>query len=245
MKKEAPVKVSQAEVVFKVEEIEPILCGPAMNVKPFEPCVVKIKTKDQGEKTMVVRPLEKDEVPKLMPLLKSLLDKDSDFYDIVGARVLAEVLGWYRNRLKDPYQMVGIVDGELAGFCNGRMVNQDISISLHTLAFKRGMRVGAILYYLKAQYCFETVGQKEFHSTFESYNGWKRWGVGMAQPSYPWPEIQHELGGARVYYIRKDYWDSTVKKYLLDMVKADISKPVPKDLLEKSKNFKVPNTVEE
>ena len=29
----------------------------------------------------------------------------------------------------------------------------------------------------------------------------------MAQPSYPWPEYQHELGGARVYYVTKKYWD--------------------------------------
>jgi hypothetical protein len=30
--------------------------------------------------------------------------------------VHAELAGWYRNRLKDLYTLVGLVDGELGGF---------------------------------------------------------------------------------------------------------------------------------
>ena len=171
-----------------------------------------------------------------------MVDNEKDFYDIVGARVYAEILGWVRNRLKDPYQMVGLIDGELVGFANGRVMNDDVNISLHTMAFKRGYRAGAALYYAKCDYCFETLKQKEFWATYESYNGFKRWGIGMAQPSYPWPEVQHELGGARVYYVRKSYWDSDVKNYIRQMVGAELTRPVPQKLLDANKTIKPPQS---
>lgn len=241
MKKEVPEKVSQNEVVFKVEEIEPLLSGPALDFPHWTPVYITLPS----GKTMVIREMRKDEAPLIIPTLKNLLDVDHDFYDIVGARVLAEVLGWMRNRLKDPYQLVGVVDGKLAAFCNGRSVNKDINISLHTLAFMRGVKAGLVMYYAKAYLCFEVFGQKEFWATYESYNGWKRWGVGMAQPSYPWPDVQHELGGARVYYITREYWQSTVKKYLEDMIGSTFQLPVPEDLLKSAEHFEVPEGLEE
>lgn len=236
MRKDAPEKVSQSELTFPVEELEPLLSGPSSTLAHFEPAMVKLK----NGKTLVLRELRRDEAPKLLEFLKKLLDVDHDFYDIVGVRVYAEVLGWLRNRLKDSYQMIGIIDGKLAGFCNGRYMNDDIHISLHSMAFERGGRVGAAVYYAKTQYAFETLGAKEWWSTFESYNGWMRWGVGMAQPSYPWPDIQHELGGAKVYYITKEYWDSTVKDYMKQVVGGEIVRPVPADLLKASEKVEFP-----
>ncbi|MDO8735357.1 MAG: N-acetyltransferase [Elusimicrobiota bacterium] len=241
MKKAPPEKVSQEQVVFKVEELEPILSPDPMNIPPFEPASIKVKT---GE-TMLIRPLKKEEAPMLLNYLKKIIYVDHDFYDIVGARVYAEILGWVRNRLKDPYQMVGLIDGHLVAFCNGRLMNEDINISLHSMAFRRGLRAGAIMYYAKCDYCFETLKQKEFWATYESYNGWKRWGIGMAQPSYPWPDIQHELGGAKVYYITKKYWDTTVKRYLQDMIQSKLERPVSKELLKKNENIIVPEKLEE
>ncbi|HPQ23242.1 MAG TPA: N-acetyltransferase, partial [Candidatus Paceibacterota bacterium] len=93
-------------------------------------------------------------------------------------------------------------------------------------------------------YAFEILENKEFWATYESYNGWKRWGIGMAQPSYPWPEYQHELGGARVYYVTKEYWDAVVKKYISDMVGAEFE-PVTEELLKKNENIYMPETLEE
>ncbi|MBI5574420.1 MAG: N-acetyltransferase [Elusimicrobia bacterium] len=241
MKKAPPEKVSQEQVVFKVEELEPLLSPDPMNIPPFEPAAIKVKT---GE-TMVIRPMKKEEAPLLLNYLKKIMEVDHDFYDIVGVRVYAEILGWIRNRLKDPYQMVGLIDGHLVGFCNGRLMNEDISISLHTMAYRRGVRAGAILYYAKCEYAFDVLKQKEFWSTFESYNGLKRWGIGMAQPSYPWPDIQHELGGAKVYYITKKYWDTTVKRYLQDMIQSKLERPVSKELLKKNENIIVPEKLEE
>ncbi|MFH1958476.1 MAG: N-acetyltransferase [bacterium] len=234
MRKDPPVKVSQEKITFDVAELEPILCGPAMDLPPFEPAYVELK----GGKKMVIRPLKKEEAPVVLEVVKKMIGKEIDFYDIVGARVYAEILGWLRNRLKDSYQFIGLIEGELAGFANGRVMNDDINISLHTLAFKRGLRAGAILYYAKSEYAFETLKQKEFWATYESYNGLKRWGIGMAQPSYPWPEYQHELGGARVYYIRRDYWASTVKKYVQQIAGAEFKRPVPEELLKANENIK-------
>lgn len=241
MKKAPPEKISQELVTFKAEELEPILSPDPMNIPQFEPAAIKVKT---GQ-TMVIRPLKKDEAPMLLNYLKKIMEVDHDFYDIVGVRVYAEILGWMRNRLKDPYQMVGLIDGHLVGFCNGRLMNEDVSISLHTMAYRRGIRAGAILYYAKAEYVFDVLKQKEFWSTFESYNGLKRWGIGMAQPSYPWPDVQHELGGAKVYYITKKYWDTTVKRYLQDMIQSKLERPVSKELLKKNENMIVPEKLEE
>ena len=178
-----------------------------------------------------------------MAYLKRFLEVDHDFYDIVGARVYSEVLGWYRKRLKDPYTLVGLIDGLWAGFANGRLMNEDINISLHTMALVRGGRIGAAMYYAKAYYGFEILGNKEWWATYESYNGWMRWGLGMAQPSYPWPDVQHELGGARVYYVTKKYWDQTVKNYVHQMVGADLNFDVPDEVIKANEVMRVPEEV--
>lgn len=237
---EIPEKVSQEKITFDVRELEPLLQAPPMDVPPFPPACLDLK---DGKK-MLIRPARLDEAPKLIEVAKKLVDIDHDFYDIVGARVLAEVIGWYRKRLKDPYTMVGLVDGELVGFCNGRLMDEEVNISLHTLAFKRGGRIGAAMYYAKCEYCFEHLGQEEFWATYESYNGWKRWGVGMAQPSYPWPDTQHELGGAKVFYITRKYWETTVRKYIQQMVGTDLVRPVPPEVIEANLEFRVPETIE-
>ncbi|MBI4802928.1 MAG: N-acetyltransferase [Elusimicrobia bacterium] len=241
MKKAPPEKVSQETVTFNVNELEPLLSPPAMKIPPFEPAMVKLKS---GE-TMLIRPLKKEETPLLLDYMKKLMEVDHDFYDIVGARVYAELLGWVRNRLKDPYQMIGLVNGHVVAFCNGRLMNEDINISLHSLAFKRGLRAGAIMYYAKCEYCFETLKQNEFWATYESYNGLKRWGIGMAQPSYPWPDVQHELGGAKVFYVTKKYWDTTVKKYLEDMIQTKLERPVPAAILKQNEKLVMPEKLEE
>jgi hypothetical protein len=241
MKKAPPESVSQEVVSFNVNELEPLLSPPAMVLPPFEPAMVKVK----GGQTMLIRPLEKAEAPALLAYMKKLVDVDHDFYDIVGARVYAELLGWVRNRLKDPYQMIGLIDGHVVAFCNGRLMSEDINISLHTMAFRRGLRAGAIMYYAKCEYCFETLKQREFWATYESYNGLKRWGIGMAQPSYPWPEIQHELGGAKVFYVTKKYWETTVRQYLEDMIQTHLERPVPAALLKRNEKIVMPEKLEE
>ena len=239
MRLEPPEKVSEEQLTIDVREIEPLLQAPPMDLKPFPDAMVKLK----DGRTLYIREAKLEEAPINARHIKKYMTVDHDFYDIVGARVYAEILGWYRQRLKDPYTLVGLIDGLWVGFANGRLMNEDINISLHTMALARGGRIGAIMYYAKAYYGFEILGNKEWWATYESYNGWMRWGLGMAQPSYPWPEYQHELGGARVYYVTKKYWDAAVKKYVKQMVGAELDFNVPDSVKKANAVMRAPDEI--
>lgn len=239
MRLETPEKVSETTLTIDVREIEPLLQAPPMDLKPFPDATVKLK----DGRTLYIREAKIEEAPLMLEHIKKYMDVDHDFYDIVGARVYAEILGWYRKRLKDPYTLVGLIDGLWVGFANGRLMSEDINISLHTMALARGGRIGAIMYYAKAYYGFEILGNKEWWATYESYNGWMRWGLGMAQPSYPWPEYQHELGGARVYYVTKKYWDAAVKKYVSQMVGSELNFNVPDSIKKANAVMRAPDEI--
>jgi hypothetical protein len=239
MRLEPPVKVTREEYTINVRDIEPLLQAPPMDMKPWPPATIVLRDGAQ----MFIREAKVDEAPILMSYVKQVMQVDHDFYDIVGARVYAELLGWYRKRIKDPYVLVGMIDGELAGLVNGRLMDEDIHISHHTMTFRRGGRVGAALFYCKAYYAFEILGNKEFWSTYESYNGWRIGFLGMAQPSYPWPEYQHELGGARVYYVTKKYWDQAIKQYAEQLVGSPLKFDVPQEVIEANKEIKLPDEV--
>ena len=239
MKFDLPTKVSQEVLNIDAREVEAVLQGPALKLKPFPGAMIPLK----DGRTLFIREARLDEVPKMLAYLKGFLEVDHDFYDIVGARVYSEVLGWYRKRLKDPYTLVGLIDGLWAGFANGRLMNEDINISLHTMALVRGWRIGAAMYYAKAYYGFEILGNKEWWATYESYNGWMRWGLGMAQPSYPWPDVQHELGGAKVYYVTKKYWDQLIKDYVRQMVGAELNFDVPDSVRKANEELRAPDEI--
>jgi len=239
VKFELPTKASQEVLEIDAREVEALLQGPKLNIPAFPEAMLKLK----DGRTLYIREAKVEEVPAMLSYMEKLMKVDHDFYDIVGSRVYSEILGWKRKRLKDPYTLVGLVDGMWAGFANGRLMNEDINISLHTMALIRGGRIGAAMYYAKAYYGFEIIGSKEWWATYESYNGWLRWGLGMAQPSYPWPDVQHELGGAKVYYVTKKYWDSTVKQYVRQMVGADLDFNVTDEVRKANEKFIVPEEV--
>jgi hypothetical protein len=236
---ETPMKVSQDRITLDVREIEPLLQAPSLGLKPWPGAMITLK----DGRTMYIREARLEEAPAMMEYMRHVMLADHDFYDVVGARVNAELAGWYRKRLKDPYNLVGVIDGRWVGFANGRLMNEDVNISLHTMAFDRGGRIGAIMYYAKAYYAFEILGNKEWWATYESYNGWHRWCLGMAQPSYPWPEYQHELGGARVYYVTKKYWDAVVKDYIGQMVGSQLVFDVPAHIVAANRTLTIPEEV--
>jgi len=208
------VPISFENFSFSVEEIEGYLGGipddPAFQ-KPFVP---KMYTLKNGE-PIIIRPAKKEEAPVILKSLKPLIDSkyDKDFYHLVGVRTYAEVLAWHQNRLKDTYVIVATKkDGELVGLVDHRFWDKNIAVSLHTLVLKRAERVGVVLYLSKIEHAFDVVGVNEWWATFESPFGF-RLGFRFQHVTKPWPEMQHELGGARIFYINRQQWEQYVKPF--------------------------------
>jgi len=239
MRLEPPEKVSEEQITIDVREIEPLLQAPPMDLKPFPEAMMTLK----DGRILYIREARREDTPLMLEYMKRIMEVERDFYDVVGARVYAEILGWYRSRLKDPFQLVGTINGEWAGFANGRMMSEDIAVSLHTMTFIRGGRLGWVMYYAKTYFALEIMKAKEWWSTFESYNGWRMAGLEMAQPSYPWPEYQHELGGARVFYITKKYWDKVVKDYVRQMTGTELEFDVPDEVVKANEVMRAPEEV--
>ena len=190
---------------------------------------------------MVVRRATEEDIPVILETTKSVMGEEKDFYDLVASRVYAEILSWLRKRVKDHYCLIGVLDGELAAIANARLWDDKVVISLHTMTFKRGAGIGALMYLAKMEHAFENLGMEEWWATYESYTGIRYWGLGLAQFQKPYPQIQHELGGARVFFNTKEQWYSFVKpKY----EKRLGGRPVPKELLDKSQKPKKPEKID-
>lgn len=234
-----PEKVTLREVKINVEDIEPILRGlesPLLKVQ-YPPGYIDLPN---GEK-MVVRRARKEEAPIVMKTATKLFDRDTDFYDIVSARVYAEFLGWYRNRIKDHVALLGVINGELAAIANFRLWDETTAVSLHTLTFKRKAGIGAAMYAAKMQYVFDLMKCKEWWATYESYTGFRYWGVKYAQYQKPYPQMQHELGGGRIFFNTKEDWDRFVKKSIKSKL---VKRPVPPKLLASAEKVSPTKEVE-
>ena len=126
MRIDPPCKVTREQITFDVAEIEPMLQAPPLDLKPWPGATITLK----DGRILYIREAKIEEAPVMRDYVKRIMEAEHDFYDIVGARVVAEIIGWYRKRLKDPYQLVGLIDGVWAGFANGRLISQDINVSL-------------------------------------------------------------------------------------------------------------------
>ncbi len=200
-------------------ELESVLRPPELRMKPYAP---KVITLANGKK-MVVREACRDDVPTLLDAVRPTLRIPRDYYDIVGARLYAELLGWYRYRTQNEYCLVGQVDGILVGMVNGRMMNQQTGWSLHTLAIDRGLRVGSHLFASKMEHHIEYLGQEEVLIVAESPIGFRRW---MIEYGLEPTDIPHELGGAPSYRLSKELYYKTKPRLVVG------DRPVPRDLLE-------------
>src|SRR5512142_1943161 len=96
---EPPERVSQDKITIDVREIEPLLQAPPMELKPWPGAMITLK----DGRILYIREARLDEAPAMLSYIKCVMETEVDFYDIVGARVYAEILGWYRKRLKDPF----------------------------------------------------------------------------------------------------------------------------------------------
>lgn len=197
---------------------------------PKKPYPAKAITLPTGSK-MVVREISREEVPLLLNAIRPLITVSADYYDIVSVRMYAELLGWYRYRVRNEYCLVGIVDGELAGIVNNRLYDSKTCISLHTMALKRGGRVGAHLFAAKQEHAIENYGVDQILVTAESPIGFNRWMVEWNLE--PRQGMQHELGGAAAYALTKEGYYLKKNKLVFG------ERPVPAALYEESLHFKV------
>ncbi len=203
----------------KISELEASLRPPAMHMPPYPPKVITLAS---GEE-MVVRQVERDEVPILLEAIYPLLWVERDFYDIVAARLFGELLAYKRYRVKDEYVLAGLIDGVLAGMVNGRLVDGKTGMSYHTLTVRRGLRVGSHLFAAKMEYHIEHCGQEEVLIVAESPIGFRRWMI-----EYPLEkrfEVQHELGGVPSWVLLKETYYNAKPRLVSGR------RPVPDELL--------------
>jgi len=175
---------------------------------------------------MVVRQVTREEIPAILPYVWPLVYVERDFYDIVAARVYAELLAYYRYRVQDEYVLVAQINGELAAIVNGRFLNKDVGVSYHTLALRRGLRIGAHAFAAKMEYHIDIVGQKEVLIVAESPIGFRRWMIEYQLEKRF--DIPHELGGVPSYALTKALFDRARSTLVVGR------RPVPDALLKKA-----------
>jgi len=217
---------------------------------PVPPFPAKYMTLASGDE-MVIRQVDRDEIPDILPFIEPLVHVERDFYNIVAARVVAELLAYHMYRVQDEYVLIAqIGDGEIAAVVNGRYVSEDVGMSYHTLALRRGLRIGAHAFAAKMEYHIDIVKQKEVLVVAESPIGFRRWMIEYNLEKRF--HIQHELGGVPSWSLTKELFDKTrdslivgrrpVPKELLDKVKAKILPPSdpptpPEDLLAATRSL--------
>ncbi len=210
------------------DALEALLRPPAMDMPPYPPKAITLAS---GE-TMVVRQVARDEVPILLEAIRPLLQMERDYYDIVSARLYGELLAYKRYRVLDEYCLAGLINGELAGVVNGRLVDAKVGMSYHTLTLRRGLRVGSHLFAAKMEYHIDILGQEEVLIVAESPIGFRRWMI-----EYPLDkkhEVQHELGGVPSWVLTVDTYRKAKPRLCAGR------RPVPEELLEEARVIRVP-----
>lgn len=204
-------------------DLEKILRPIDHLMSPFPPKYMTIASGDD----MVIRQVNRDDIPDILPYIEPLIHVERDFYNIVAARVYSELLAYYMHRVQDEYVLVAQIDGELAAVVNGRMVNKEVGISLHTIALRRGLRIGAHAFAAKMEYHIDILKQKEVLIVAESPIGFRRWMIEYNLEKRF--DIPHELGGVPSWALTKELFDKARDSLVVGR------RPVPEHLLEKAK----------
>ena len=208
-------------------QLEAILRPPEWEFPPYP---AKFITLASGE-LMVVRQASRDDVPLLLKAVAPLTQVERDFYDIVAARTYAELLGWQRYRVRDQYCLVGLIDGVLVGLVNGRSLSKKVGVSYHTIAMRRGLRIGAHLFASKMEYHVEYLGQQEVYIVAESPIGFRRWMIEYGLEKRP--QVHHELGGVMSWSLTRDLYFEAKGRLVVG------ERPVPDELLETARRITV------
>ncbi len=202
-------------------ELEAVLRPMQYPMAPYPP---KVITLANGKK-MVIRQASREDVPAILKSVHPCLFIERDYYDIVSARLYGELLAWYRYRVKSEYCLMGQVDGFLVGVVNGRLENEKVGMSYHTLAIDRGLRIGSHLFAAKMEYHMEYLGQDSVLIVAESPIGFRRWMI-----EYPLEKttIPHELGGGDSYRLTRDIYMAAKPRLVVG------DRPVAQELMDEA-----------
>ncbi|MFC2133704.1 hypothetical protein ACFLTH_03730 [Bacteroidota bacterium] len=181
---------------------------------------------------MVIRQISRDEIPSILPFIEPLMHVERDFYHIVASRVYAELLAYYTYRVQDEYVLIAQIGGELAAVVNGRMVDADVGMSYHTMALRRGLRIGAHAFAAKMEYHMDIMNQKEVLIVAESPIGFRRWMIEYNLEKRF--HIQHELGGVPAWSLTKELFEKARESLVVGR------RPVPEKLLSLAKEKILP-----
>lgn len=203
-------------------DLEKILRPTENPIPPFPPKYMTLASGDQ----MIIRQIDRDEIPDVLPFIEPLMHVERDFYNIVASRVYAELLAYYMHRVQDEYVLIAQIGTELAAVVNGRLVNNDVGMSYHTMALRRGLRIGAHAFAAKMEYHIDIMKQKEVLIVAESPIGFRRWMIEYKLEKRF--HIQHELGGVPSWSLTKELFDNKRNSLVVGR------RPVPKELLEKA-----------
>ena len=182
-----------------MEDLESKLRPPGVPLKPYPPKVITLPSGDR----MVARECRIDEADLLLEAIKDLLWVERDYYDVVAARTFAEILAWKRHRIRGFFAIAGVVDRKLWGLVTSRAMDEKRGMSLHTIALRRGARVGAHLFAAKMEHHIGILGEDEVYITIESPIGFGRFVVEWNLEPCP-DDFQHELGGVRSWVLTKE-----------------------------------------
>jgi hypothetical protein len=205
-----------------VVDLESILRPVDRSMPPFPPKYVTIASGQQ----MVIRQVSRDEIPDILPHIAPLMYGERDFYDLVAARVFSELMAYYKHRVQDEYVLVAQIDGEIAAVVNGRMVTPEVGMSLHTLALRRGLRIGAHAFAAKMEYHMDILGQKEVLIVAESPIGFRRWMIEYKLEKRF--EVPHELGGVPSWALTEELFEKARSSLVVGR------RPVPPELMQKA-----------
>jgi len=216
-----------------IDELEKKLRPPEAQMAPYP---AKVITLASGE-LMVVRECKREDTPALLGTVYPLIGVAKDYYDVVATRMYNEILSWFRYRIANMFTLVGTINGEIAGIVTSRHVDSKVGMSLHTLAIKRGLRVGAQLFAAKMEHHLEYLKEDEVWIVAESPIGFKRWMIEyeLEDRSSQYPAVRHELGGVPTFVLTRKLWDA-VKD-----AKCTGSRPVAEDLLATASKLIMPN----
>lgn len=213
-----------------IDKMEQSLRPPETPMPEYPAKYITLAT---GEK-MVVRQIKREEVPLVLEAVKPLVTVEKDFYDIVAARLYAELLGYYRYRVKDEYCLLGTINGVIVGIVNGRMLDEKVGMSYHTLTLKQGLRIGAQLFAAKMEYHMDFLKQEEVWIVAESPTGFRRWMIEYELVSRP--DQWHELGGVPTYVLTRALWEKHKSE------KCTGRRPVSDELLKTAEHPILPST---